>query len=112
MSSRNCITTITDDIVLFKAQELLDGYEARLDEITVAQYFATKTAVIQYVAERLSENPDWNFNGMPGAVEDIIHDLRRSMETQALLEGGNFSTEQLLTDIYLRMLPAANKLAA
>jgi hypothetical protein len=112
MKHRNCVTDITDDRILFEAQELLDGYEARLHEVTTAQYFATKTAVIQYVAGRLADDPDWNFNGMPGAVEDIIHDVRRSMETQALLEGGNFSKDQLLTDIYLRMLPAANKLAA
>jgi hypothetical protein len=102
---------ITDEQELFEAQKLLDSYEARLGEVSLQQYFAVRQAVIVYIAHKVHDDLDWDWS-TPGAVQDILLDLRRSMETQASLQTLDLTVEDLLQEMYLRNMPAANTLAA
>lgn len=109
--NHNPQTGISDDDELFRAQEVLDSYEARLGKVTLAEYFAARQAVIVYIAHRVHENLDWSWSH-PGAVEDILHALHRSLETKPHLQTAALTVDDLLQEMYLQSMPAANTMAA
>lgn len=102
---------IKDEKDLFEAQKVLDSYEANLGKVTLADYFAVRQAVIEYIAIQVQQDLDWDWES-PGAVQDILFDLRRSLETQAHLQTPSLTAEDLMQEMYLRNMPAINSLAA